>query len=366
MSFSQKERSMGMERIKEQNMERIRAIFRARTGVELPRKSRRPLWRGALGLAAAMGALFMVCSLSVLGYSMFSAVDSESLGFRAFYLGEGKFNIYVGNASDKELVFQEKLKLMRWSTAQEVEGKPEKALFEGMRIAAHTEGILRVDLSSAYDIRLLEQGLGEGDWYYLVLTNNNFVFGQDWMCDVDFTQVRRDMADQEVAESYIGQMVLPGVQELQDHRADAEEEAHYPAAQGLLYGDWIWPVSRREVSASFGVHQNGIFSDHISIPGEQGEAVLAVTDGTIAETGYERGAGNYVILRDENGVEIKYGHLKEILVEAGQQVYGGDQVGALGKTGMATGPNLLLAVYVEGEAVDPLGGEGMGATLPER
>ena len=350
-----------MERLNEKNREHIRAIFSARTGVEIPRKGRRPLWKGALRLAVTMGTLFILCSVSVLGYSMFSAIDSESLGFQAFYLGEGKFYIYVGNGSDKELVFQEKLKLMRWSTAQEVEGEPEKVLFDGVRVEPHTEGILTLDLSQAYDIRLLEQGLGEGDWYYLVLTNNQFAFGQDWMCDVDFTQVRADMADRQVAESYIGEMALPRVEELQERRARAEEEKQYPDAGGLLDSEWIWPVSRREVSLTFGIQKNGNFSDHISIPGEQGEAVLAVTQGTIAETGYEKEAGNYVILQDGDGVEIKYGHLKEILVEAGQQVSPGDQLGTLGKTGMATGPSLLFAVYVEGEAVDPLTEAARGA-----
>ena len=344
-----------MERLNEQNLEHIRAIFRTRTGVEIPQRGRRRLGRTALRLAATMGTLFLLCSLTVFGYSMFSAIDSESLGFRAFYLGQGRFRIYVGNESDKELVFQEKLKLMRWSTAQEVEGEPEKAVFEGTRIAPHTEGILSVDLSAAYDIGLLEQELGQGDWYYLVLTNDNFIFGHDWMCEVDFTQVQAQMADPDTAESYVGEMVLPGLRELQARRDAAEEEKGYLAAEGLLYGDWIWPVSTAEVSATFGIQQNGNFSDHISIPGELGEAVLAVTGGTVAETGYEMEAGNYVILQDADGVVIKYGHLKEILVEAGQQVSSGDQLGTLGKTGMATGPSLLLAVYIEGEAVDPIG-----------
>ena len=68
-----------MGRIDERNLEHIKAIFRSRTGVEIPGKSRRPLWKGAVRLAAAMGILFAVCSLPVLGYSMFSAIDSESL-----------------------------------------------------------------------------------------------------------------------------------------------------------------------------------------------------------------------------------------------------------------------------------------------
>lgn len=348
-----------MERFKKQNSEHIKAIFEARTGVELPegRRAGKPLWRRGMKLAVTMAALFCVCSLSVFGYSMFSAIDSESLGFRAFYLGEGRFRIYVGNASDKELVFQEKLKLMRWATAEEVEGDSDKILFEGLRIEPHTEGILSIDLSQAYDIGLLEQELGEGDWYYLVLTNNNFAFGQDWMCDIDFTDVRADMAEWDTAQSYAGEVVLPGLYERQAQKEQEQEDRHRMPAGKLLYGDWIWPVSGEEVSLTFGVQPNGNVSDHVSIPGTQGEDVAAVTSGTVSETGFESEAGNYVIMTDENGVDIKYGHLEQILVEEGQQVSQGDKLGTLGKTGMAAGPNLLLAVYVEGEAVDPLNAE---------
>ena len=37
--------------------------------------------------------------------------------------------------------------------------------------------------------------MAENDWYYFVLTNDHFVFGQDWMCSVDF--VERDIIQTE-------------------------------------------------------------------------------------------------------------------------------------------------------------------------
>jgi hypothetical protein len=46
---------------------------------------------------------------------------------------------------------------------------------------------MTVNLSKAYDMDTLEQPLTD-DWYYFVLTNNNFIFGQDWMCSVDFAE----------------------------------------------------------------------------------------------------------------------------------------------------------------------------------
>ena len=46
---------------------------------------------------------------------------------------------------------------------------------------------MTVDLSSAYNLDELETPL-HNDWYYLVLTNHNFLFGQDWMCSVSFSE----------------------------------------------------------------------------------------------------------------------------------------------------------------------------------
>ena len=46
---------------------------------------------------------------------------------------------------------------------------------------------MTIDLSAAYDFSVLEQPLVD-DHYYFVLTNNNFLFGQDWMCSIEFTE----------------------------------------------------------------------------------------------------------------------------------------------------------------------------------
>ena len=40
---------------------------------------------------------------------------------------------------------------------------------------------MTLDLSRAYNLAALDEPLAQGG-YYLVLTNSNFVFGQDWIC----------------------------------------------------------------------------------------------------------------------------------------------------------------------------------------
>ena len=72
------------------------------------------------------------------------------------------------------------------ATGEEVEGDNDKIRMEISAIAPHSQGIVSIDISEGYDIGAMEEKLPEGDTYYFVLTNNNFAFGQDWMCFFDF------------------------------------------------------------------------------------------------------------------------------------------------------------------------------------
>ena len=173
-------------KFEKRNLDNIKGIFESRTGVDLScaKKIRRPV-RTVLALAAVLACF----TVTAFGMSMFSSLDGDDLGFNAVYAGDGIVEIQVENRSNKNLEFQEKLKLMRWSTGEEIiPDADSKINFYGMEVPAGQTGAMIIDLSGAYNIKMLEQPL-EDDYYYLVLTNNNFVFGQDWMCSVNFCDV---------------------------------------------------------------------------------------------------------------------------------------------------------------------------------
>ena len=79
-----------------------------------------------------------------------------------------------------------------------------------------------------------------------------------------------------------------------------------------------------------------------------------MADGLVEETGFDPTYGNYVLIELESGITIKYGHLQDILVNTGEWLMQGQEIGKLGKSGMATGPNLAFFIYKNGEAIDPL------------
>lgn len=71
------------------------------------------------------------------------------------------------------------------------------------------------------------------------------------------------------------------------------------------------------------------------------------------EATYERSYGHCITVDLGDGVTVKYGHLKEIKVSEGEEVKQGQVIGAMGQSGVATGPNLMFSVSVNGEKVNP-------------
>jgi murein DD-endopeptidase MepM/ murein hydrolase activator NlpD len=70
--------------------------------------------------------------------------------------------------------------------------------------------------------------------------------------------------------------------------------------------------------------------------------------------GWQQGYGKTVKMRHTNGFETLYGHLSRIAVRRGQRVQQGTAVGAVGMTGLATGPHLDYRMIRNGAFVDPL------------
>jgi murein DD-endopeptidase MepM/ murein hydrolase activator NlpD len=78
---------------------------------------------------------------------------------------------------------------------------------------------------------------------------------------------------------------------------------------------------------------NGNVHTGLDILAKKGSPALAVKNATVHATGYDDGAGYYVILDLENGPPVVYQHLDKIGVKEGQQINLGDEVGKVGNTG---------------------------------
>ena len=84
-----------------------------------------------------------------------------------------------------------------------------------------------------------------------------------------------------------------------------------------------------------------------------GTAVRVVGDGVVQFAGEQNGFGNVVIVKHNSTDETVYAHLSRIDVRPGQNIAQGQNVGAVGMTGWATGPHLHFEFRVGGRHMDP-------------
>ncbi len=97
------------------------------------------------------------------------------------------------------------------------------------------------------------------------------------------------------------------------------------------------------------------FHTGIDLAGPEGTPLAAAADGVVAVAGASTvGYGNHVIIVHANGMLTLYGHLEAMLVQAGQTVKAGQEIGLLGSTGNSTGPHCHFEVRVNDQPVDPL------------
>jgi murein DD-endopeptidase MepM/ murein hydrolase activator NlpD len=87
-----------------------------------------------------------------------------------------------------------------------------------------------------------------------------------------------------------------------------------------------------------------------------GTPVRTVGDGVVLAAGFSRSMGNYVKISHDARYSTEYMHLSKIAshVKKGAQVTRGSVIGALGSTGLSTGPHLHFGLFDKGKYIDPL------------
>lgn len=86
----------------------------------------------------------------------------------------------------------------------------------------------------------------------------------------------------------------------------------------------------------------------------QGTPIMATASGTVIQTGYTSGNGNFVKIKHDATYTTQYLHMSKILVRKGQFVQQGQTIGNVGSTGLATGPHVCYRFWKNGVQVDPL------------
>ena len=153
---------------------------------------------------------------------------------------------------------------------------------------------------------------------------------------------------------------------------DAEFQARRPteleqiaAARRIATGsqgwrqDFIWPVPGR-VTGHFGAQRiyagiPGAPHAGVDLAGRPGTPVLAPADGVVILAAARPFTleGNLLMLDHGMGLNSAFLHLSRIDVKVGDAVKQGQQIGAVGMTGRATGPHLHWGMKWQDERIDP-------------
>jgi murein DD-endopeptidase MepM/ murein hydrolase activator NlpD len=92
----------------------------------------------------------------------------------------------------------------------------------------------------------------------------------------------------------------------------------------------------------------------VDLAGKHGSPILATADGVVVHAGWQSGYGKLVKIKHAFGLETRYGHMSQIVVNVGDKVSRGDVIGAMGNTGRSTGTHLHYEVRVGGNAINPM------------
>ncbi|RYZ59057.1 MAG: M23 family metallopeptidase [Proteobacteria bacterium] len=112
------------------------------------------------------------------------------------------------------------------------------------------------------------------------------------------------------------------------------------------------------VTSGFGARESPFTKERdvhmgLDIAAPIGSPFYAPADGVVIYAGKKDGFGNFIMIAHGYGVISRFGHNAENLVEPGQKVVRGEQIGTVGMTGRTTGPHLHYEVMLNGANVDP-------------
>jgi murein DD-endopeptidase MepM/ murein hydrolase activator NlpD len=149
--------------------------------------------------------------------------------------------------------------------------------------------------------------------------------------------------------------------EEEQRRLRAELETFRPEAVRHT-GLFLLPVASTRQTSGFADRREYLYADGgsslslhngVDLAAPEGTPVVACAAGRVVLAAERVITGKSVVLEHLPGVYSLYYHLSVLAVAAGQDVQAGEKLGAVGMTGLATGPHLHWEVRVNAAPVDP-------------
>lgn len=121
---------------------------------------------------------------------------------------------------------------------------------------------------------------------------------------------------------------------------------------------FVYPIMGPRMSSDYGKrihpvkHKIG-HHEGIDLAAPQGSAIRAIAGGLVIYADPYAGYGNLIVVQHANGFTSHYGHCASFKVKTGQRISTGQIIGAVGSTGISTGPHLHFEIRYNGKTFDP-------------
>jgi len=168
------------------------------------------------------------------------------------------------------------------------------------------------------------------------------------------THLRQDRKALEAAEDQLTQDSAHLTALIQQRIAAQSSNKYILRGTGKL----AYP-SDGEITSGFGYRMHPIlgytrFHSGVDFGVDYGSPIHAADAGVVIFAGWYGGYGQAIIIDHGKNITTLYGHTSEMYVSEGQTVQRGQVIGAVGSSGLSTGPHLHFEVRVSGEPVDPM------------
>lgn len=160
----------------------------------------------------------------------------------------------------------------------------------------------------------------------------------DWV-DVWICYVFLDKTEMETVVE--GKM---NAEELEQYRAYKLSCGGQQVYGGVMVEDWTNLISSPYGERIHPITGERTFHNGVDIAVPIGTSLYAPVKGVVTTAAYSETAGNYIIVKTEDGWIIKMMHMDSLAVSPGDVIQKGDFVGCSGNTGRSTGPHLHLEV----------------------
>ncbi len=136
-------------------------------------------------------------------------------------------------------------------------------------------------------------------------------------------------------------------------------EYYQASGEGVKKGLMKTPVDGARMSSGFGMRLHPVLGfsrmhKGVDFGAGTGTPIMAAGGGTVSFAGWHGGHGNYVMIRHNKDLATAYAHMSRIDVKPGQRIAQGQRIGAVGSTGLSTGPHLHYEIWLRGAPVNPV------------